>query len=159
MELKSFLREIDIFAPLSPDEIGLLAGLCESRTFARGDVIFRERDPGRSLFIVRSGAVEIGRAADGEERFIRLARLERGEVFGELALFDERPRSATAVAAVTPQTELVAIDKKALEKLFDEHVGIAAKVLKGVVRKISLRLRLADDALQSLARSLHYTGT
>ncbi|MBI3099662.1 MAG: cyclic nucleotide-binding domain-containing protein [Planctomycetes bacterium] len=157
MERRAFLKEIDIFSGLSEAELDRLASIGTEETFAKGDTVFREHEPGTKLYLVQSGTVDIGKSGEGG-RFTRLARLERGEVFGELAMLDERPRSATAVAAIAPELKLLSFERKAFEKLLTDDPLLAARIYRGMLRKVAARLRLADEAIQTLLRSLNYTG-
>ncbi len=149
MQKRAFLREVDIFAQLADPELDLLCGIARETALAKGDLVFKERDPGTSLYLVREGCVDLVRS-DGKTR---LARLERGQLFGELALFDDRPRTTAAVASIADRTVLFVMAKSDLDALFQAHPALGAKVLRGIVRRVALRLRAADDAIQTLVRS------
>jgi CRP-like cAMP-binding protein len=75
------------------------------RTIAKGRIIFRQGDPGDEMYIIQSGAVEVSKIRQG--RKIILTLLEKGDFFGEVALIDSKPRSAT-VTALTRTRLLVA---------------------------------------------------
>lgn len=154
MNQSAFLRGIDIFSSLTEEELQLLDPLIKEETFPEGSIIFREDTQGDKIYIVKRGTVEIGKRGGGSQKFARLAQLERGEVFGELSIFDEKPRSAGAVAAGEGETVLLSIRKSELDKLMEQQLAVANKLLKGILCKVSLRLRLADDAIQALLRSL-----
>lgn len=157
MERRAFLKEIDIFSGLGDSELEKLAAIASEESFAKGDTIFREHEPGTKLYLVQAGTVDIGKEGEGG-KFTRLARLERGEVFGELAMLDERPRSATAVASISAELKLLSYERKSFENLLNEDPLLAAKIYRGMLRKVAARLRLADEAIQTLLRSLNYTG-
>ncbi len=158
MMTKEFLREVEIFKALSDDQRAKLAGLARAETFKKGDVIFREREPGGRLYVVISGVVDIGRAACGDGRFVRLTRLERGEVFGELALVEDSPHSATAVAGVCPETRVGVWETTTLRTLLSEDPALANVVLRALVGKLSKRLRSASEAVLTLLRTLDPAG-
>lgn len=150
MELKKFLREVDTFSALTDVELERIAALCRDRALRRGDVVYNERDPGDKLFIIESGAVEIAKS-NGGGLSTRIAVLEHGEIFGELAIFEERARSSSAVAS--RDGRLRVIEKKDLDQLLAGDPALAVKILKGLLKKTAARLRLADDAIQTLIRS------
>ena len=92
------LRRIPLFAKLGSDELGALAERLRMKSYKRGDTIFRKDEPGTHLFLVLEGAVKIALPGElGQEALVAFVR--NGEFFGELALFDRGPRSATATAA------------------------------------------------------------
>jgi CRP-like cAMP-binding protein len=99
--------------------------------FADGGVVFIKGDPGDHAYVVASGRVEIREGG----RVIEV--MEVGELFGEMALIDSEPRSASAVAV--DRTELIVIDRQTFERLVREEQEFAVKVM----RLMSRRLRAA----------------
>jgi CRP/FNR family cyclic AMP-dependent transcriptional regulator len=95
--LVAALGSIPFFAGLDRAALDRVAGGMRSRRFRRGEVVFHLGDPGDALFIIVSGTVKISLPAESGEEAI-LTTLRPGEVFGELALLDGAPRSATATA-------------------------------------------------------------
>ncbi len=92
------LRRLPLFQRLSDDELNDLAERIRLRPFRRSEVIFRKDDPGTHLYLVLDGAVKITLPGEfGQEALVAIIR--PGEFFGELALFDRSPRSASAVAS------------------------------------------------------------
>ncbi len=110
--------------------------------FEEGEVIFSQGDPGTDMFIVHAGEVEIVHDAGGEAE--HLARLEKGDFFGEMSLLEELPRLASA-RALTP-VKLVRIDSAAFDQLLRKNPEIAIRIM----RKLSSRLRQTDEQLRSL---------
>lgn len=99
----SALARCLLFAGLDRDGLADLAAEMRSRRFRRGEVLFHQGDPGDALFVVTSGAVKISLPSEeGDEAII--ATIRAGEFFGELALLDEAPRSATATALEPTET-------------------------------------------------------
>jgi len=141
------LRTLPIFSGLSTDELERVSELCEEKTYASGDYIFREGEPGNRLFIVVEGEVRISRQIPGagEEA---LAVLKPGAMFGEMAVFDRSERSTDAISH--GGTRVITISRAEFEMLLDFHRDIAYKVLWAVVRVLSGRLRATNDNLRSV---------
>jgi len=110
------------------------------RVFPAGRVIFRADDLGVSAFLVRSGTVEIYKVEDGEE--IILATLQPGEMFGEMALFNQGRRSTFARAKTT--CELATIQGGHIERL----VGEAEPGLKALVRVLVRRMNDINERIE-----------
>ena len=109
------------------------------RHFSLGDVIFHEGDLGHEMYIVQEGQVEILRLASKGPQ--RLALLEKGDFFGEMSILDELPRTATAVAA--SDARLVEINGSTFDQMLRANPEIAIRIM----RKLSLRVRQADEQL------------
>lgn len=91
------VRQVSLFRALDDQHTNQLAGMLRERRFTKGELVFDQGDPGDSLFVIVSGRVRIFLASpDGREATIRI--LEPGTSFGELAVLDRAPRSASAVA-------------------------------------------------------------
>ncbi|HKE47727.1 MAG TPA: cyclic nucleotide-binding domain-containing protein, partial [Rhodanobacteraceae bacterium] len=91
------LAEVELFEHLNDDDRATLAGVIDVRRLVAGETLFKAGEPGESLYVVRAGEVELYIKDTAGQR-IPLAIVGRGEVFGELALLDRSPRTATAVA-------------------------------------------------------------
>ena len=119
-----------------PIDFRLLAGAgVSARDFKAGDVIFREGDPAQELFIIQSGEVEIRLG----NRI--LETLPPYSIFGEMALIDQAPRSATAVAA--SDAKLVPVSEKQFLFLISNTPHFALNVMRVMAR----RLRAANTGL------------
>jgi putative ABC transport system ATP-binding protein len=97
LEICQFLAENEIFKGQTPSALAEVAERMQTERFASGDVVFRQGDPGDKLYLIRSGSVEVVQEDDGARRVLAMRRA--GEVFGELALLSNKPRSATIVVA------------------------------------------------------------
>jgi len=140
---KQFLRSLDLFSELKGGELGLLAQALHARTYRPGEVVFVEGDIGRALFILESGAVELTRkGADG--RPVVLYTLKPGEFFGEMALLESLPRSATATAVETSRLHLLYRTK--LDSLLHANPRIGVAIMGHLARLLSARLRRASVA-------------
>jgi small-conductance mechanosensitive channel/CRP-like cAMP-binding protein len=111
------LSAVDIFAPLTSDELNALALDTQGRVFAPGETIIRAGDSGSSMFVVHRGSVDIRIDSNGMQRTIK--RLGEGDFFGEMALFTGEPRTANVVAA--EETEVLEIGHDAIKHLFDSN--------------------------------------
>jgi CRP/FNR family cyclic AMP-dependent transcriptional regulator len=113
-----------------------------TRSYPAGTVLFEEYDPGSRMYVIRRGKVKIARH-NGEHEIV-LAMLGPGEFFGEMALLENLPRSATAT--VTEDAELVEVDGRTFEEMVRGNVEIAVRVM----RKLASRVRELDRRLQHL---------
>lgn len=132
------LRRLPVFAKLSEAELEELASRMRQKQFKRGDTIFRKDDKGTHLYVVLEGAVKIALPGEfGQEALVAIAR--SGEYFGELALFDRSPRSATVVALEDTQAALLAADD--FIAFLESHPLAVRAVLEGLSRTVR---RLSD---------------
>jgi CRP-like cAMP-binding protein len=122
-----------VFAPLSPTERHELALRMRPRHFARNEVVFHRDDPGGHVFLIASGTVKISvQEESGQEVVVALAR--GGDVFGELALFDDGPRSAT-VTALT-ETVAYALAKSDFTSVVERNPAAMRQLLATLARRI-----------------------
>lgn len=136
------LAEVELFEHLNDDDRASLAGVIDLRKLAAGDTLFQVGEPGESLYVVRSGEVELFIKDTAGQR-IPLAIVGAGEVFGELALLDRSPRTATAVALA--DTELLELDRDDLLLLFRTSPAAALRLLAAMGRMT----RKADELLRT----------
>src|SRR5512135_1460041 len=128
------LRRSALFARADDATLSSCAAQLRIRRFRRGETIFHQGDPGDSLFIIESGAVKIVLPSpEGEEGAI-IATLGRGDFFGELALLDGAPHSATAVAVET--TETLVLQREAFEELIDTEAGLRKALFAGLAAEL-----------------------
>lgn len=111
------LSAVDIFAPLSVEETGMLAQAAVRHVFAPGEMVIRAGDPGSSMFVVHNGKVRVQVNDNGRPRTI--ATLNEGDFFGEMALFTGEPRTANVVAL--EETEVLEIGHAAMKRVFDTN--------------------------------------
>ena len=140
------LRKMPIFGGISDSSIGSLLSQAQRVKVPRGDYFFRAGDPGGDLFVLRDGAVEIEREWNGKS--VTLGRLGRGDCFGEMALVDFQPRSASVRAAEDCDALCVSLD--ALRSLYKNDVEQYAMIMMNMGREVSRRLRSADDQILEL---------
>lgn len=137
------LQNMPIFSALNESALEFIERHCETRTILLGDPVFLEGDPANSLFILESGEAEVLKTCDPDLR--RLSYLNPGDCFGEMAIVDHQPRSATVMAISDCQAlEITAEHLYALKAHDpDQFIQIQANLL----RELSRRLRFLDDKL------------
>jgi uncharacterized membrane protein len=139
MNKQELLAHIPLFESLTPEDLDALSRRLEAVEFNDGDVVFRQGDPGSSLFIIDDGAVEIS-YGEGRGRVI-LATLFTGQYFGELSLFDGSPRSASATA-VKP-SRLITLDRADLVDFVNKNPAAALRIIS----EMSERLRQTNELM------------
>ena len=128
------LDQSQLFNQLKPDELATLRGIARAQSFAAGAEIFRESDPGDGVYLVQEGQVEISVVVGDHARHV-FSQVGPGEIFGEMAVLEDKPRSASAVAA--KPTVVFFIPRGELLKLVEGSPALALALL----REISHRLR------------------
>jgi CRP-like cAMP-binding protein len=123
-EIIERLSAVDIFSPLSPEEIEKLAAASMRHIFAPGEFVIRAGDQGASMFVVHSGRVQVQVNDNGQARPV--AMLGEGAFFGEMALFTGEPRTANVVAL--EETEVLEIGHAAMKHLFDTNPDLAESI-------------------------------
>lgn len=147
----AFLRRVALFQDLGRRDLGHLIQSLLEKTYAEGELLFDEGDIGRALFIVESGAVELfKRGADGTPQV--LASAVRGDFFGEMALLEELPRSASAVARTEAKVYL--LYRTRLFGLIQSRPRVGVMILDQLARLLSARLRDTSRRLVSSEREL-----
>ena len=140
-----FLQRVSIFSGVGQDSLERIAGITQEKTFPKKSIIFHEGDRGDTLYILKSGRVKISKITeDGREK--TLALMQPGEFFGEMAIFDEQPRSATA-EVLDEQAVVYTLAKRDFERLIIEHPTIALKIMRDLTR----RIRLVNQQVEDLA--------
>lgn len=126
------LESIPLFRHLGQNELQMLRLIAKERQFAAGEVIFHEGAPGDGVYFVKDGLVKI---SAGQGDHLVFSQLGQGEIFGEMAIIEHRPRSATATAAQT--TEVYFLPRGELLSFINHSPGLALALLQ----QISNRLR------------------
>ena len=148
------LAKVHLFAGLAPDALLAIASITTEETHALGEKIFEHGDAGDKLFLILDGKVRISRDVPGmgEEA---LAVLGPGDVFGEMCLFEEAPRSADA--RVHSRCTLLAMSRDRFADLLFLRMDLAHDILWNAVRIMSKRLRETSDKLTFLTVSSKFT--
>ena len=140
MAHEDMLKNVPIFSELGGRDLKRLSKLMVPRSFKAGEVIIKENDQAAGFFVIASGKVDVVRGAAGPNPQV-LATLSSGDFFGEMALFEGYPRSATVTAA--EDTECLAITRWDFTAEMRTHPEIAVGMLPALVR----RLRALDERL------------
>ena len=134
------LSSVPAFSELAAEDLGPLAQVAVLRRFPAGSHVFNEGDRGDVCYVVRSGSARVTRQhSDG--RVITLASLNKGDIFGELAMFDGEVRSASIEA--TDDLEVLALVGEDVRLLLAKHPHVTVKLLASLAR----RLRLANERI------------
>ena len=140
----SFFRKFALFAELDERELASIAAVAKSRRYAKDDVVFHADESGDVFCLIREGQVKVTMISpEGKE--IILTMLGPGAFFGEMALIDDEPRSATVVA--TEALEVVTIWRSDFLQILQENFSITRKILA----ELSRRLRKMSNRIESLA--------
>ncbi len=144
----ALLRRVPVFSTLAEDDLGRVADVAVPRRFGASEVVFREGDESNTCYIVRLGKARAIRAhTDG--RSITLANFGPGDIFGELAMFDNERRSATIETLAV--TEVIAILGGDMRRLMREHPEIAVKLIAALAQRLrDTNERLARQSFQTV---------
>ena len=144
MERLLLLRDVPIFSHLSIQQLDAISQLMTERQYVRGEVVFREGDPASELFLMIEGKVRI--VTDyGSPEETTLNELVAPSYFGEMAILDDKARSATV--AVIDDTRLLGLDGESFKDLMLQMADISLEIC----RSLSTRVR----GLESAQRSRH----
>jgi CRP-like cAMP-binding protein len=147
-EVLELLGRVPVFSTLEPEDLERISQLAVPRSFEAGQVVFREADASDTCYIVRSGHARAVRE-HGDGRIITLARFGPGDIFGELAMFEDERRSAT-VEAIEP-TSVVAVLGPDMRRLMTEHPQIATRLVVALGRRLrETNERLSRQSFQTV---------
>ncbi|HYN35018.1 MAG TPA: Crp/Fnr family transcriptional regulator [Ilumatobacteraceae bacterium] len=135
------LARTDFFADAAPDALQRIAETGRELHLIRGDVLFNEGDPPEALYLVLRGRIAIALANPIDRRESVVALMEANDLFGEMGMLDDGPRSAMA-RALEPTT-LLSIPYGPVFEMFEEN----PKLLWNVTRLLAQRIRVTDEAL------------
>jgi CRP-like cAMP-binding protein len=146
MSVVDVLRRSELFSGLNPEQVEKIAALVAEESYNEDDVIVREGEPGDEIYVVRDGMVRVlvsrGAIPDvpGPPRMKPIVELGPGQSFGEMALLDRGPRSAT-IRCTQDGTRLYVIPRRALLNLCEEEPRIGYGVMRNIASDLSFKLR------------------
>jgi CRP/FNR family transcriptional regulator, cyclic AMP receptor protein len=147
-ETVELLSQVPVFAPLGANDLELVAEVCHPRRFGTGESIFREGDQSNTCYVVRSGhARAVREHADGRQ--LALATFGPGDIFGELAMFDDERRSATVEAI--DALDVLAILGPDMRRLMLRRPQLAVALASSLARRLrTTNERLASQSFQTV---------
>ena len=129
-------KTIPLFAGLRPIQAKIVTLMGELRTFAQGEPLMRQGEPGREMFVLVTGRADAVLTVGGESRLLRT--MHRGDVIGEMALIRQHPRTADVIAA--DDVEAIAVDERFLARMQRRYPRIGARIFLNIARMLSDRL-------------------
>ncbi|MCY0997291.1 cyclic nucleotide-binding domain-containing protein [Myxococcus sp. MISCRS1] len=140
------LKKVALFEGLTQGQLAKVAQLGQTRDYPAGAFLFREGEFGQEMFVISRGKVRISKSVPGigEEA---LAILEPGQYFGEMAVIEDSPRSADAIAHIS--CAVWVIERSKLDQLMFTDKDLAYVLLWTFVRTLSERLRETNDKIKS----------
>jgi CRP-like cAMP-binding protein len=147
-ETVELLSQVPVFAPLGASDLELVAEVCHPRRFGASEVIFREGDRSNTCYVVRSGhARAVREHADGRQ--LALATFGPGDIFGELAMFDDERRSATV--ETSDPLDVLAILGPDMRRLMLRRPQLAVALAASLARRLrTTNERLASQSFQTV---------
>ncbi len=144
----NFLKQSDIFYQFTPTQLELVANLCQEVVFNNGEVIFQENSGSKELYVIVQGEVDIlinrGMTTGSlDKKETAVARLRRGQSFGEVALVDEGLRSATARAS-QQDTRLLVIQREKLVILCETYPQLGYRLMYNLAADLAMKIRNTD---------------
>lgn len=148
-----------MFEELTPEDLDALAHSLVERQYSAGAMIFHLGDKGDAMYIVADGDVNIHLPGEASRR-VSLKDISRGEYFGELALFDDKPRSASALA--TTNAVLLELGRTTLQEYLERRPGAAMSILRTMAERLRetnamLSERAAKNVAEEIAKSLSWS--
>jgi len=152
----TFLRQVTLFRDIVEADLRAVWPWLRERRLRKGEVLFREGDSGSELFLIRSGSIVISKHVTGRVDQV-LARLEPGDFFGEMSLFDGEPRSASVQAETDAM--LYGLDRGNLDLLIETNPRAATALFYQLVQVFIKRLRDSGNLVAEVTRwGLEATG-
>ena len=147
----ALLRNVPLFRKMRKSELNELEKIIHHRTYKTDEKVFFEGEPGVGMYVIQEGNVGIDKT-EPDGKLKRLASLSKGEFFGELALLDESPRSATATAL--EDTQILGLFRPDLLELIERKPRLGNKLLFELAYLIGERLKHTNEELQKVWEKL-----
>lgn len=143
--LEQFIRDIPLFALVGPEDMSEVLRVLRPVQLAAGDVLFREGEPGKAMWVLGDGSEVSISTTQGQKRPVAVAYARKGDVVGEMALVDDGARSATAV--VTQDGLAHQIDAQEFHAMRATFVAAAFKILRKICLDLCRRLRATNERI------------
>jgi len=145
----NFLKQCHIFYQFTSTQLELVVNLCHEVTYQKDELVFKENNWGKELYVIVQGEVDIvvgsplvGTMEEGSENRL-IATIQRGQSFGEVALVDEGIRSASAVAT-QKDTRLIVVPRDKLIMLCETYPSLGYRLMSNLAADLALRIRNID---------------
>ncbi|MFH1530687.1 MAG: cyclic nucleotide-binding domain-containing protein [Pseudomonadota bacterium] len=146
-EVRSILERVSFFRPLSDEDMDYLAAAGRREFCPADEIVVRQGDPGHSFYVILDGTVSVDvKGAGGEDTFV--ARLSRGDYFGEMSLMTGERRSATV--RTLRDTEFLVVDKSVFKKIIESHPEVVGRISELIVAR---RMQIAEEEARSAKRA------
>jgi CRP/FNR family transcriptional regulator, cyclic AMP receptor protein len=146
------MKELPVFESLTTGELVQIERVLHERHYGPGEVVFNEGEPGAGLYIIKKGEISIRKKIEGGDD-IQLALIPERSFFGEMALLDEIPRSASACAVT--QSILYGFSKPDLENLIERNLRLGIKIIRNLSKIVSRRLVKTNENLEIVQTELN----
>jgi CRP/FNR family transcriptional regulator, cyclic AMP receptor protein len=158
MDRSALLRTIPMFEELEAEDLDALAKSLVERRYHGGQLVFNQGDKGTEMYVVAEGHINIHLPGEGSRR-VSLKDITRGEYFGELALFDDKPRSASALA--TTEAVLLELGRETLSDYLRKRPHAAMAILRTMAERLRetnamLSERAAKNVLEEFEKNLSW---
>jgi CRP-like cAMP-binding protein len=146
-DIFTILKQVPIFSDLTPKELAEVEKIVHQRKYKKNETIIHSGDPGLGMYIIVKGSVEIQEEDErGDKK--TLAKLTDGSFFGDMALLDEDPRSASVIALV--DSDIMGFFRPDFLDLIYRKPKLGIKVLLALARVIGERLRHSNELLANI---------
>lgn len=143
------LKNLSLFRDLTPKQLSIVENYLHPVSFKKGELVFKEGDPGDKIYFILSGIVSVIAGFTENGRVRRLTTFAEGLFFGDMAILEERPRSASVQAET--DAELLYMHKDDFRTLTEDEPLIASRMLLAMSRELAYRLRLANAEVSALS--------
>ena len=137
-ELMKFLKSNPLLKDLTKKELRKIEMVTHLREFKDGEVIVQAKEPGLAIYIIKKGSAYVALGPDGENGKV-IQMIEEGEIFGEMSLFEDQPRSTYVIA--NGDVEVLGIFKHDFDALITRDNKIGFRLLYNIAKLLSSRLR------------------
>jgi CRP-like cAMP-binding protein len=144
--VEEVLAKIPVFESLTPKELRQVASIVHRRKYDAGEYIVRQNDPGLGMYVIESGDVNVLLEENGSTK--QLVTLHEGNFFGEIALLDESPRSATVIAHT--DAALIGFFRPDLFDIIKKSPAVGLKIVLRLAELIGERLRNSNQEISKL---------
>ena len=145
MNIMKLVKESQVFAGLSTEEVQKVLSIAAESLYKKGDVIFHEHSFGEELVVLLEGKVSIKLMVVSDKEHMPIYIVQPGEVFGELSVIDSGPRSATAVCEEDAVVKV--IKKRELDALIEKDSRLGMLIYRNIAKIVCERIRRTNEKL------------